>query len=138
VHTGGHLLAAISERLVAIQREYYGRGPTRAKTYILDDMVMCVMRSTGYTPLEQTIIDSGDPDRVVAMREDFQRVMSGRFRGAVEELTGRSVVAFLSQASVEPDLTVELFLVDEPLNGFGAVEFIDPDAPESGRQSTAP
>jgi hypothetical protein len=71
-------------------------------------------------------MDSGEPDRVVGMREDFQRVMAARYRETIEELTGRKVVAFLSQAHVDPDLTLEIFFVDRPLDGFGAVEVIDP------------
>lgn len=85
-----------------------------------------VMRGSGFTPLEQTIMDSGEPDRVVAMREDFQRVMAERYRETVSELTGRKVVAFLSQAHVEPDITIEMFFVDGPLPGFGAVEDSEP------------
>ena len=73
---GGHLLAAISTSIVGILREHYGRGPMKAKTYALDDIIVVVMRGSGFTPLEQTIMDSGQPDRVIAMREDFQRVMA--------------------------------------------------------------
>jgi uncharacterized protein YbcI len=124
---GGKLLAAISNRIVAILREHYGRGPMKAKTYALDDLIVVVMRGSGFTALEQTIMDSGDPDRVVAMRHDFQRVMTRRFTETIEELTGRNVVAFLSQAHVEPDITMEIFFVDGPLEGFGAVELIEPD-----------
>jgi uncharacterized protein YbcI len=124
---GGHLLAAISTNIVGILREHYGRGPMKAKTYVLDDIVVVVMRGSGFTPLEQTIMDSGDPDRVIAMREDFQRVMAERYRGVIHELTGRQVVAFLSQAHVEPDITMEIFFVDGPLAGFGAVEIIEPE-----------
>ena len=69
---GGKLLAAISTRIVAILREHYGRGPMKAKTYALDDAIVVVMRGSGFTSLEQTIMDSGEPDRVVAMRHDFQ------------------------------------------------------------------
>jgi uncharacterized protein YbcI len=123
---GGKLLAAISNRVVAILREHYGRGPMKAKTYALDDLIVVVMRGSGFTPLEQTIMDSGEPDRVVAMRHDFQRVMTKRFTETIEELTGRNVVAFLSQAHVEPDITMEIFFVDGPLEGFGAVELIEP------------
>ncbi|MGH2884643.1 MAG: Na-translocating system protein MpsC family protein, partial [Solirubrobacteraceae bacterium] len=72
---GGKLLAAISTSIVAILREHYGRGPMKAKTYALDDIIVVVMRGSGFTPLEQTIMNSGDPTRVIAMREDFQRVM---------------------------------------------------------------
>ena len=98
----------------------------KAKTYVLDDIVVVVMRGSGFTPLEQTIMDSGQPDRVIAMREDFQHVMAERYKQTVEELTGRRVLAFLSQAHVEPDITMEIFFVDGPLEGFGAVEITHP------------
>jgi uncharacterized protein YbcI len=124
---GGNLLAAISTRFVAILREHYGRGPMKAKTYALDDIVVVVMRGSGFTPLEQTIMDSGEPNRVIAMREDFQRVMAERYRETITELTGCTVNAFLSQAHVEPDITVEMFFVDGPLPGFGAVEVSQPE-----------
>ena len=124
---GGHLLAAISNRIVQIQREHYGRGPMKAKTYALDDLVVVVMRGSGFTPLEKTMLDSGDPERIVAMRHEFQNMMSKRFTDTIEELTGRNVLAFLSQAHVEPDLTLEIFFVDWPLEGFGAVEIIQPE-----------
>ncbi len=124
--SGGQLLAAISNRIVSILREHYGRGPMKAKTYAIDDLVVVVMRGSGFTPLEQTIMDDDGADRVVAMRHDFQRVMADRYRETIEELTGRNVVAFLSQAHVEPDITIEIFFVDGPLEGFGAVELVEP------------
>jgi uncharacterized protein YbcI len=124
---GGHLLAAISTSIVGILRDHYGRGPIKAKTYALDDIIVVVMRGSGFTPLEQTIMDSGQPDRVVALREDFQRVMAARYKQTIEELTGRKVLAFLSQAHVQPDITMEIFFVDGPLEGFGAVEVTEPE-----------
>jgi uncharacterized protein YbcI len=124
---GGRLLAAISTSIVAILREHYGRGPMKAKTYALDDIIVVVMRGSGFTPLEQTIMNSGQPGRVVEMREDFQRVMKDRYKQTIRELTGRNVVAFLSQAHVEPDITIEIFFVDGPLPGFGAVEVTEPE-----------
>jgi uncharacterized protein YbcI len=124
---GGKLLAEISTRIVAILREHYGRGPMKAKTYALDDIIVVVMRGSGFTPLEKTIMDSGQPDRVVEMRHDFQHMMTQRFTSTIEELTGRKVLAFLSQAHVEPDITMEIFFVDNPLEGFGAVEIIGAD-----------
>ncbi len=125
--SGGRLLAEISTTIVGILRDHYGRGPMKAKTYALDDIIVCVMRGSGFTPLEKTIMDSGEPDRVVEMREDFQRVMAGHYKEAIERLTGRKVLAFLSQAHVEPDITMEIFFVDAPLEGFGAVEVVSPD-----------
>jgi uncharacterized protein YbcI len=127
---GGHLLAAISTRIVAILRERYGRGPMKAKTYALDDIIVVVMRGSGFTSLEQTIMNSGEPDRIVEMRHDFQRMMTQRFTETIEELTGRNVVAFLSQAHVEPDITIEMFFVDGPLEGFGAVEITEAETRE--------
>ncbi len=124
---GGQLLAAISTNIVRILREHYGRGPMKAKTYALDDIIVVVMRGSGFTPLEKTIMDSGEPERVIAMREDFQRVMADRYKQTIEGLTGRKVVAFLSQAEVEPDITMEIFFVDGPLPGFGAVEITATD-----------
>ena len=125
--SGGQLLAAISTSIVGILREHYGRGPMKAKTYALDDIIVVVMRGSGFTPLEKTIMDSGEPERVIAMREDFQRVMSGRYRRTIEQLTGCKVVAFLSQAHVEPDITIEIFFVDGALPGFGAIEIMEPE-----------
>jgi uncharacterized protein YbcI len=125
--SGGHLLAAISTRIVGILRDHYGRGPMKAKTYALDDIIVVVMRGSGFTALEQTIMDSGEPGRVIAMREDFQRVMADRYKETIRELTGRNVVAFLSQAHVEPDITMEIFFVDGPLDGFGSIEITQPE-----------
>jgi uncharacterized protein YbcI len=125
--SGGRLLAAISTSIVGILRDHYGRGPMKAKTYALDDVIVVVMRGSGFTALEQTIMDSGDPDRVVAMRHDFQSMIASRYKETIEQLTDRKVLAFLSQAHVEPDITIEIFFIDRPMEGFGAVEVIEPD-----------
>jgi uncharacterized protein YbcI len=137
---GGQLLAAISTSVVAILREHYGRGPMKAKTYALDDIIVVVMRGSGFTPLEQTIMDSGKPDRVVDMRHEFQHMMTRQFTETIERLTDRKVLAFLSQAHVDPDITIEIFFVDAPLEGFGAVEVLDPDETAGSPQvrGTAP
>jgi uncharacterized protein YbcI len=122
---GGRLLSAISTRFVQLLREHYGRGPIKAKTYALDDIIVVVLRGTGFTPLEKTMMDSGHSTRVVAMREEFQQMMARRYTDAIEELTGRSVQAFLSQAHVEPDITLEVFFIDRPLEGFGSFELAE-------------
>ena len=69
---GGRLLAEITNRIVALMREHYGRGPIRAKTYVLDNLIVCVL-SEGFTPIERTMMEGGEPDRVLAMRRDFQQ-----------------------------------------------------------------
>jgi uncharacterized protein YbcI len=124
--TLGEMLAAISTRIVGLLREHYGRGPSRAKTYALDDCVVCVLRN-GFTAHERTIVDSGEPGRVIEMRQDFQRLMERRYRETIESITGRRVIAFLSQAHLEPDITLEIFFLDRPLEGAAAVDLALPE-----------
>ena len=125
--TVGEMLAAISTRIVGLLREHYGRGPSRAKTYAMDDCIVCVLRN-GFTAHERTIVDSGEPGRVIEMRQDFQRLMERQYRQTIETITGRKVVAFLSQAHLEPDITLEIFFLDRPMNGAAA---LDLDLPET-------
>jgi len=123
--SGGELLAAISTKVVKLLREHYGRGPMKAKTYVLDDLIVCVLRD-GHTTIEQTMMESGEEQQVLDMRRNFQRMMAADYKGIIEDLTGRKVVAFLSQTHVDPDITLEVFFVDRPLDGFGAAELIAP------------
>jgi uncharacterized protein YbcI len=125
---GGRLLAEITNRIVALMREHYGRGPIKAKTYVLDNLIVCVL-SDGFTAVERTMMEGGEPDQVLELRRGFQRVMEERYTKMIEALTGRKVLAFLSQAHVEPDLTIEVFLMDGPMPGFGALELVDPPSP---------
>jgi uncharacterized protein YbcI len=129
VLVGGRLMAEITNRIVALMREHYGRGPIKAKTYVLDNLIVCVL-SNGFTAIERTMVEGGEPNRVLDMRRDFQRMMKERYSAMIEQLTGRKVLAFLSQAHIEPDLTIEMFLMDGPVPGFGALEFVDPAVPE--------
>jgi uncharacterized protein YbcI len=117
----GHLLEQISNSIVGLYRESFGRGPTGAKTYVLDDLVFCVLRD-GLTPVERTLRDRGDAAFVREMRVRFQDAVADQLRGMVEELTGRKVVAFLSQANVDPELTIEVFFLDGPVGTNGSHE----------------
>jgi uncharacterized protein YbcI len=130
--TVGEMLAAISTRIVQLLRENYGRGPSRAKSYAIDDCIVCVLRN-GFTAHERTIVEGGDPGRVIEMRQDFQRLMERQYRETIETITGRRVVAFLSQAHLEPDITLEIFFLDRPMNGSAALHI---DLPELERQAT--
>jgi uncharacterized protein YbcI len=129
--TVGEMLAAISTRIVQLLRENYGRGPSRAKSYAIDDCIVCVLRN-GFTAHERTIVEGGDPGRVIEMRQDFQRLMERQYRETIETITGRRVVAFLSQAHLEPDITLEIFFLDRPMNGSAALHI---DVPELERQA---
>ena len=83
------------------------------------------MRENGYCAVERTMIDNGEAERVIALREDFQRVMAKRYSDTIETLTGRTVVAFLNRAHLEPDLSMKVFFLDRPPDGFGTGEIID-------------
>jgi uncharacterized protein YbcI len=133
---GGRLLSEITNRIVAFMREHYGRGPIKAKTYVLDNLIVCVLSDGGFTAIERTMMEGREPERVLEMRRDFQRMMKARYTDMIEELTGRKVLAFLSQAHVEPDLTIEIFLMDGPLAGFGALELVDPPPSTPGNSDT--
>jgi uncharacterized protein YbcI len=106
----GEARTAISNGLVALLKEYYGVGPTQAKTYYHDDIVVCVMRG-GFTRVEQTLLAGGRTAAVIQQRMDFQEVMRGRFSEVVEDATGRRVVGFMSGNQQEPDMMCEVFVL---------------------------
>jgi uncharacterized protein YbcI len=110
----GETLSRITSAMVGLYRDHFGRGPTAAKTYALDDIVVCVLRD-GLTVIEKTLFNGGKADTVRTMRAAFQDAVADRFKGAIEEHTGRRVIAFMSQAHVDPDLAIEVFFLDKPL-----------------------
>ena len=106
----GDILTAISDGLVALLKEYYGRGPTQVKTYFQDDLVVCVLRG-GYSRVEQTLLDGGRGDAVIQQRMEFQDVMRARFEQVIEGATGRKVIGFMSGNQQDPDLMCEVFIL---------------------------
>ncbi len=117
----GEVLAGISSGIVGLYREHFGKGPTKAKTYVLDDLVICVLRD-GLTTVERTLFAEGRADSVREMRTAFQDAVADRFNAVVEGMTGRRVVAFLSQAHVNPDLAIEVFFLDGSITPNGVHE----------------
>jgi uncharacterized protein YbcI len=111
VQPWGLAAAAISNRLVQLHKEYYGRGPTKAKTYLVDDTVICILQG-GFTVVERTLIDNGKAEAVRDIRREFQSSMEGRFKQVIKEATGREVVAYMSQIHSDPDIAVELFVLE--------------------------
>lgn len=107
----GEELTAISDGLVALLKEFYGRGPTQAKSYYQDDLVVCVLRG-GFTQVEQTLLDGGRGSAVIEQRMAFQELMRERFEEVVEKATGRKVIGFMSGNQQEPDLMCEVFVLD--------------------------
>jgi uncharacterized protein YbcI len=107
----GDVLTAISDGLVGLLKEYYGHGPTRAKSYYEDDLVVCVLRG-GFSRVEQTLLDGGRGDAVIKQRMEFQEVMRERFAAVIEDATGRRVIGFMSGNQQHPDLMCEVFILD--------------------------
>jgi uncharacterized protein YbcI len=102
----------ISDGLVSLHKQYYGRGPTQARTYLVNDTVISLLRG-GFTQIERTLIDQGNADAVHEMRRNFQAVMREEFSNVVEKATGRKVVAYMSQIHSDPDIAVEIFVLED-------------------------
>jgi uncharacterized protein YbcI len=106
----GEVLTAISDGLVGLLKEFYGRGPTRAKSYYEDDLVVCVLRG-GFSQVEQTLLEGGRGAAVIHQRMEFQELMRDRFTSVIEAATGRPVIGFMSGNQQEPDMMCELFIL---------------------------
>jgi uncharacterized protein YbcI len=109
----GELAAAISKMVVGALARTTGRGPTKAKTTLGENGVFVVLQDS-LTRGEQTLADAGEGAAVLDLRRRWQRVMQAEISGEVERLTGRKVVGFMSDNHIDPDLAVEVFVL-EPL-----------------------
>ena len=107
---GGALYSAISNAIVGIVHEYTGRGPTRARTSIRDDVVVVVLQET-MLKAERSLVEDNKAELVAQIRRSFQQTMRADMSGAVERLTGRDVIAFMSDSHLEPDYSVEVFVL---------------------------
>jgi uncharacterized protein YbcI len=108
--THGDVLTAISDGMVALLKEFYGRGPTRAKSYYEDDLVVCLLRG-GFTRVEQTLLAGGRGSSVIQQRMEFQELMRERFTAVIEDATGRHVIGFMSGNQQQPDMMCEVFIL---------------------------
>lgn len=101
---------AIATYVVRVTAEYTGRGPTKARTYLEDDLVTVVLSDT-LTKGERSLVRDGQGDTVVAMRKTYQRTMASVLIEGIERITCRQVVAFLSDNHIEPDIAIESFVL---------------------------
>jgi uncharacterized protein YbcI len=106
----GEIRAMISREIVRLQAEYYGKGPTKARTYMVEHLVAVVLEES-FTRAEKTLIERGEREAMQHIRRRFQQQMADSFIGIVEQATGRKVRAFLSETDVEQDVSVETFLL---------------------------
>jgi uncharacterized protein YbcI len=108
--TGGSLAAAITRATVRIMGEYTGRGPTKARTYINDDVIVVLLQDT-MTKGERTLLGAGEADFVLETRHRFQRTMRDDLVAAIEILSERTVIAFMSGNHLGPDMAAEIFVL---------------------------
>jgi uncharacterized protein YbcI len=108
--TSGSLTAAISNAVVRITAEYTGRGPTKVKTTIRDDVILVLMHDT-LTKAERSLLADGQGDFVLETRHRFQTTMRDDLVAAVEILTERKVIAFMSSNHMHPDMGAEMFVM---------------------------
>ena len=111
----GSARAAAANAMVAIKKQFYGKGPLAAKAYFNDNYVFIVLEG-GLTRNEETLLAAGEEDLVRKVRLKFQEAMTETICGAIEEIVGRKVLTYHSQIMFEPTRTVEIFVLD------GAVE----------------
>jgi uncharacterized protein YbcI len=110
-HGAGQLSASISNAIVHLHREYLGRGPTKARTSIRDDTIVVVMTDT-LTKAEHSLVADGKADEVLSTRHSLQGTMRNDMVSAVERITGRTVMAFMSTNHIEPDLACEILILE--------------------------
>lgn len=134
---GGPLLAAISATTVRALTQATGRGPTKARTTMSDDAIFVVLEDT-LTRGEQTLVDHEEERAVLDLRRKWQETMRTDLVAAIEELTGRRVTGFMSDNHIDPDLGVEVFILEKlTRNGEASTggDAADPPATGAGERS---
>ena len=106
---GGELLSHLSNEMVRAKKRFFGKGPEKAKSYLLDDLLIVVLRG-GMTTAEQTMKSFGQHDMIRQFRQLFENEMTDHLTGLVEEATGREVVTYQSQVLFDPDMIIEIFV----------------------------
>jgi uncharacterized protein YbcI len=107
----GHRAAAAANAISRLHREHYGRGAVASRAIVQRNYVIVFMDDV-YTPSERTLIEAGKQEVVRTTRNEFQLAMRERFSAAIEEITERPVVAFMSQVHFDPDMSVEIFVLE--------------------------
>ena len=115
---GFSLSAAISRHVVRLFSEYTGRGPTKARTMISDNVIVCITHDT-LTKGERRLVADGEAGMVVSIRRKFQHTMREELVNGIELLTGRTVVSFMSDHDADQDYAAEVFVLDAAPGGPG-------------------
>lgn len=110
---GTSIYSAISHAVVGVVRDYTGRGPTKARTTIRDEVVVVILEHT-LSKGEQVLVEKGRGERVLGLRREYQDAMREEASARIAEITGRNVVAMMSANHLSPDLAAEIFVLDGP------------------------
>jgi len=109
----GSLRMALANAMVGLKKQYYGKGPSRARAYLMDEYVVIAMEG-GLTRSEETLLAAGQAEVVRTYRLTFQEIVTQTTTSVVEELTGRKVLSYHSQIVFEPTRAFEIFVLDAP------------------------
>ena len=108
---GASMRLALANSMMGIMKQFYGKGPTGAKAWVLDDYVFIAMEN-GLTRNEETLLEDGKEDLVVEYRLAFQETVRDTMMGTVAEITGRRVLTYHSQIVFHPTRAFEIFLLE--------------------------
>ena len=111
--SGTSLRNTISNAIARIKREFYGKGPSRTRTFVCDRIVFAMLDDV-LTPVELALKASGRTELVRRTRLTFEDIMTRTFTGEIERLTGARVLAYHSQVVFDPDMAIEIFVLDRP------------------------
>jgi uncharacterized protein YbcI len=115
--TSGEVLAEISTELVQLYHRLYGKGPSKAKSYLVDDTIVCLLRG-GLTTIEQTLVDEEkDANAVHRLHRALGTAMEEPAKAIVSKATGRKVIARISQVQPDVNLVAEVFVLEPPSAG---------------------
>ena len=109
----GALISQLSREIVQLHARLYGRGPTKARSYLHNEYAVCILEEV-FTTAERTLIVAGSGDHVGDTRKKFQDAVKEEFISVVERITERTVRVFLSQVDVEANLALDFFIFTEP------------------------
>lgn len=110
-HEHGPLLAEVTNAIVRLYRTHYGKGPTRSKSYLMDDLLVCVMRDL-FTTIERTLIEAGAVDQVRATRLALREAIHEEVRDEVEQILGRRIRGYTGQVLLAPEIAIEVLVLE--------------------------
>jgi uncharacterized protein YbcI len=125
---------AVGNAITRLHRDRYGRGATTTRTLFQGNRIIVFLEDI-YTPAERTLIDAGEWEQVKATRQSFQMAMRSPFTEAVEEITGRKVIAFMSQVHRDPDMAAEIFVLSTNGEGLPADQSPGEPAPDGAESA---